>query len=413
MPTAWLDLPAPPALPGLFLRAALRRGIRGKALPERGLRSEVTVDPKHLERYRQVCGFRDDGLLPPTYPHILAFPLQMALLTDKRFPFPLLGLVHLENRIDVLRALGGLGPFTVSVAVENLQPHDKGATFSIVTRLEDQLGLLWVGDSKVLCRGVKVPGEIPPKAEQEPLPLEPVDNWKAPADIGRRYARAAGDYNPIHLSAPSAKLFGFPAPSPTACGTRLAAWPPSASDCQPRAIGSRCASRSQCCCRPASPSWPARRRRTASSACAARTTCRTWPGIGAGYRADAGPPCLEASAQSPKLCGCLPPPRRIPMDLHELTARLHAIRDRNDWRQFHSPKNLAMAASVEMAELVEIFQWLTEDQSRTLSAEQLEHAGQEVGDIVLYLLLFCGETGLDLEQVVRAKLADCERRFLP
>lgn len=120
MPTAWLDLPAPPALPGLFLRAALRRGIRGKALPERGLRSQVTVDPKHLERYRQVCGFRDDGLLPPTYPHILAFPLQMALLTDKRFPFPLLGLVHLENRIDVLRALGGLGPFTVSVAVENL-----------------------------------------------------------------------------------------------------------------------------------------------------------------------------------------------------------------------------------------------------------------------------------------------------
>ncbi|EMB2820928.1 acyl dehydratase [Pseudomonas aeruginosa] len=210
MPTAWLDLPAPPALPGLFLRAALRRGIRGKALPERCLRSQVTVDPKHLERYRQVCGFRDDGLLPPTYPHILAFPLQMALLTDKRFPFPLLGLVHLENRIDVLRALGGLGPFTVSVAVENLQPHDKGATFSIVTRLEDQLGLLWVGDSKVLCRGVKVPGEIPPKAEQEPLPLEPVDNWKAPADIGRRYARAAGDYNPIHLSAPSAKLFGFP-----------------------------------------------------------------------------------------------------------------------------------------------------------------------------------------------------------
>ncbi|MFP8981665.1 hypothetical protein ACLI36_34930, partial [Pseudomonas aeruginosa] len=45
MPTAWLDLPAPPALPGLFLRAALRRGLRGKALPERGLRRQVTGDP--------------------------------------------------------------------------------------------------------------------------------------------------------------------------------------------------------------------------------------------------------------------------------------------------------------------------------------------------------------------------------
>ncbi|TWC31684.1 NTP pyrophosphatase (non-canonical NTP hydrolase) [Pseudomonas sp. SJZ079] len=99
------------------------------------------------------------------------------------------------------------------------------------------------------------------------------------------------------------------------------------------------------------------------------------------------------------------------MNLNELTARLHAIRDQNDWRQFHSPKNLAMAASVEMAELVEIFQWLSEEQSRRLAPEQLAHAGQEVGDIVLYLLLMCSELGIDMEQAVRAKLADSERRF--
>jgi NTP pyrophosphatase (non-canonical NTP hydrolase) len=99
------------------------------------------------------------------------------------------------------------------------------------------------------------------------------------------------------------------------------------------------------------------------------------------------------------------------MNLDELTTRLHAIRDHNDWRQFHSPKNLAMAASVEMAELVEIFQWLSEDQSRQLAPEKLAHAGQEVGDIVLYLLLLCAELGLDMEQVVRAKLVDSERRF--
>ncbi|MDE3737391.1 MazG-like family protein [Metapseudomonas resinovorans] len=99
------------------------------------------------------------------------------------------------------------------------------------------------------------------------------------------------------------------------------------------------------------------------------------------------------------------------MNLDELTDRLHAIRDRNDWRQFHSPKNLAMAASVEMAELVEIFQWLTEDQSRQLPPEKLAHAGQEVGDIILYLLLLCAELGLDMDAVVRAKLADSERRF--
>jgi NTP pyrophosphatase (non-canonical NTP hydrolase) len=99
------------------------------------------------------------------------------------------------------------------------------------------------------------------------------------------------------------------------------------------------------------------------------------------------------------------------MNLDELTARLHAIRDNNEWRGFHSPKNLAMAASVEMAELVEIFQWKSEDQSRQLPPDELAHAGQEVGDIVLYLLLLCSELGLDMNEVVRAKLADNERRF--
>ena len=100
------------------------------------------------------------------------------------------------------------------------------------------------------------------------------------------------------------------------------------------------------------------------------------------------------------------------MDTAELTRRLHAIRDHNAWHRFHSPKNLAMAASVEMAELVEIFQWLSEDESRALAPQQLAHAGEEIGDVVLYLLLLCSELGLDLDAVVRAKLADTERRYL-
>ncbi|MBF7141992.1 MULTISPECIES: MazG-like family protein [Pseudomonas] len=99
------------------------------------------------------------------------------------------------------------------------------------------------------------------------------------------------------------------------------------------------------------------------------------------------------------------------MNLQELTERLHRIRDNNQWKGFHSPKNLAMAASVEMAELVEIFQWLTEAQSRELAPEQLAHVGQEIGDVVLYLLLLCSELGLDMDTVVRAKLAHSEQRF--
>lgn len=206
----WLDLSAPPALPGLFARAALRRSLRGRTLPELGVRCPVSVDPEHLGRYRAICGFSETGLLPATYPHILAFPLQMRLLTDPRFPFPLLGLVHLENRIRVVRPLGGLGPFIASVQVENLLPHEKGVTFSLITRLEDQLGLVWEGDSRILFRGLRQDGQPAPRAEEPNLPLERLDQWQAPADIGRRYARVAGDYNPIHLSAASARLFGFP-----------------------------------------------------------------------------------------------------------------------------------------------------------------------------------------------------------
>src|SRR5690606_42145397 len=70
------------------------------------------------------------------------------------------------------------------------------------------------------------------------------------------------------------------------------------------------------------------------------------------------------------------PERGRTMNIAALTARMHAIRDHNDWSRYQSPKNLVMAASVEMAELVEIFQWLSEEQSRQLPPEQLAHAGQ-------------------------------------
>ena len=210
MLTVWQHLATPPALPGLFLRAALRRGVRGQQLPNLGLRAELSVDPKHLARYRQVCVIADSAYLPAAYPHILAFPLQMQLLTDRRFPLPLLGLVHVANRVRVLRPLGGLGPFTVSVELGELQPHSKGGVFSLITRLEDQLGLLWEGESRMLCRGLQVPGVAVNPPTAAPLPLSEVAHWAAPADIGRRYARVAGDFNPIHLAATTAKLFGFP-----------------------------------------------------------------------------------------------------------------------------------------------------------------------------------------------------------
>ncbi|KRP88516.1 acyl dehydratase [Pseudomonas lactis] len=206
----WQTLDSTPPLLPLYWRAALKRKITGSSLPECGLRCRMSINPSAVAAYRKVCGFADSPMLPATYPHILAFGLQLQLLTDKSFPFPLLGLIHLRNRIRIHRPLGGVGDVSVGVYARNLSTHPKGATFDIVTVVEDALGLLWEGESQMLCRGVKVEGEAADSGSQTPGTLTELTRWKAPPDIGRRYARVSGDYNPIHLSTPTAKLFGFP-----------------------------------------------------------------------------------------------------------------------------------------------------------------------------------------------------------
>ncbi|CAM3216031.1 MaoC/PaaZ C-terminal domain-containing protein [Pseudomonas floridensis] len=210
MTAHWLYLDALQPLPNLFLQAALRRKVTGTQLPDLGLRSWVSVDAEKLAAYRKACGFKDSSLLPPTYPHVLAFALQMQLMTSKEFPFPLLGLVHIANRIGIHRPLGSVSQLYVSVQATDLRPHPKGATFTLVTQVEDSVGLLWEEDSTMLCKGVRLDGEMDEHIEPAYLPVIEHATWQAPSHIGREYARVSGDYNPIHLSAPSARLFGFP-----------------------------------------------------------------------------------------------------------------------------------------------------------------------------------------------------------
>lgn len=206
----WHDLHAPDSRASLYLRAASKRKISGDSLPDTGLRCVIRPQPDNLAAYRRLCHFTDDGRLPGTYPHVMAFPLQLQLLTGHDFPFPLLGLVHLYNRIEVLRPLGGIDGLRFAVYADNLQPHAKGGTFDLITEAEDGLGLLWRETSRMLVRGLHQEGQASELAEREPGPLAEASRWYADSDIGRRYAKVCGDYNPIHLSAASARLFGFP-----------------------------------------------------------------------------------------------------------------------------------------------------------------------------------------------------------
>lgn len=93
-----------------------------------------------------------------------------------------------------------------------------------------------------------------------------------------------------------------------------------------------------------------------------------------------------------------------PDSLSCLRAELQKFVEERDWEQFHSPKNLAMAMIVEAAELVEHFQWLTEEQSRQLSAEKRELVAQEIADTFVYLLRISEVLGIDIIQAARSKL---------
>jgi acyl dehydratase len=185
---------------------------RGKEMPDLELvQREVAVDPGHLAEYARVCAFTLRDTLPPTYPHVLAFPLHMALMTDGSFPFGAVGLVHLENAITQLRPIGVGERLELRVRPTAIEPHAKGRTFSLVTEVRAGGDLAWQSTSTMLRRGGVAEGSAPSPTGGEPGHDVPRSaEWRLPGDLGRRYAGVSGDRNPIHLHPLSARLFGFP-----------------------------------------------------------------------------------------------------------------------------------------------------------------------------------------------------------
>jgi len=91
-------------------------------------------------------------------------------------------------------------------------------------------------------------------------------------------------------------------------------------------------------------------------------------------------------------------------NLEELKLQLRQFAEERDWDQFHSPKNLSMALSVEAAEIVEHFQWLTEEQSKNLSQDKLEKVGNELADTFIYLIRLADKLGIDLLAATENKI---------
>jgi hypothetical protein len=178
---------------------------RGDTLPSATKSADVVVDQAHLASYNEVCGFRVGSALPITYPHVLGFPLQLELMTDRAFPFPLPGLVHVGNHIAQSRPLTAADPLALRVHAENLRPHERGTQLDVVTTASVAGEVVWTDTSTYLKRGNGSGSGGAPAT-----PPSPTAVWRVPADTGRRYAKVSGDRNPIHLHPLAAKAFGFP-----------------------------------------------------------------------------------------------------------------------------------------------------------------------------------------------------------
>jgi acyl dehydratase len=207
--------------------SAGKGGKGGVRLPDIAYRvRKVRIDPDRARDFDHLMGGPATDLVHPGVLHVLAFPVSLALMARRDFPFPLLGVVHLRNQVLQHRPVRVGELVDVECRVRDLRPHRKGRTFEAVSTILGEDGEIIATDvSTYLVRGEE-PSAGEPKAgepssgepsgtspsdrRREFVPPRPTGRWRLGADTGRRYGAVSGDVNPIHLSALSAKAFGFP-----------------------------------------------------------------------------------------------------------------------------------------------------------------------------------------------------------
>lgn len=171
----------------------------------------IRAERDRLVAYQRLVGDTVRDELPSVFVHGLAFPVAMSVMVRGDFPLPLLGMVHLANRVEHLRPVSPSATLDVRAYAADLREHRAGTQLDLVAEVSEGGETVWRGISTYLARGVW-PGERPPggKSEREAfVPPVRTGSWPLPANTGREYAAVLGDYNPIHLWTPAAKALGM------------------------------------------------------------------------------------------------------------------------------------------------------------------------------------------------------------
>ncbi len=186
--------------------------------------SGAQADPTALAGYRAVCELHAGPTLPLLYLHAMAMPLHMAILSHPAFPLRLLGLVHWTNKIESLQPVAQDAVLAMECTLNGITATDRGQSFSLHTTV--RVGgvdgdVVWREISTFLSPLAKSKSAKSADAAQaskaraasdvpEPDWGTSVAQWSVAANAGRRFAKPSGDWNPIHVSAFTARLFGYP-----------------------------------------------------------------------------------------------------------------------------------------------------------------------------------------------------------
>jgi len=215
-----------PAGTAYIFAKAIAKSVMGKKtksiiMPDVNfIQKNISLNATNVSKYRKICGFsQDSNEVPLSYPYLIIFPIQSLLLIDPSFPFPAMGIIHLANNIQQFKIINIDTIVTASVRFDSIVlPHAKGYVFNVISEIYESDGttLMWRSTSTYLYR-TRVSKDVDATTLYESkIKTEDVDtckeikSYKCPVGFGLKYAAISGDYNPIHLYALTAKMFGFP-----------------------------------------------------------------------------------------------------------------------------------------------------------------------------------------------------------
>lgn len=177
------------------------------------LTARLQPEQTKIALFNQVVGWQSPHFLAPTWLQVAAMPMYLNLLSGQQFPFSPLGLVHVENSVTVHKPLPVNQVYQLQCRLDNYRQHPKGVLFDIVLEAQSDNELIYQGRASNLvvqsAQSAKTPKQkVTENDGASALPVTKTQ-WQLLSSVGREYAAASGDYNPIHLYPMTAKLFGF------------------------------------------------------------------------------------------------------------------------------------------------------------------------------------------------------------